>query len=314
MQLAAIDIGECRKVGVGVKRPEDVVVDRDGNVWMSDQASACARVRADGGLERVGAAGGAPNGINMDRQGRIVIANFGGPDNGRGPLQRLDPATGKVETVCDELDGRTLFGSNYPLIDSRGRIWCSHSTWGPIDRAFSDLNDGLIYRIDVKGKPTILAEGIAFANGIALDYDEHNLFVCETTGCDVLRYPIRSDGTLDAPTRYGPKLGLSTAEVQHLRPLSLAQRGQLGATDGCGFDQDGNLWVTLVMANKIVAVTPRGDVVTVLSDPEGRIMRSPTNVTWGGADLRDLYIGSIANDYVVHVRSPIPGMPLVHQR
>ena len=314
MQLAAIDIGKCRKVGVGVKRPEDVVVDRDGNVWMSDQASACARVRADGGLERVGAAGGAPNGINMDRQGRIVIANFGGPENGRGPLQRLDPATGKVETVCDELDGRTLFGSNYPLIDSRGRIWCSHSTWGPIDRAFSDLNDGLIYRIDVNGKPTILAEGIAFANGIALDYDEHNLFVCETTGCDVLRYPIRSDGTLDAPTRYGPKLGLSTAEVQHLRPLSLAQRGQLGATDGCGFDQDGNLWVTLVMANKIVAITPRGDVVTVLSDPEGRIMRSPTNVTWGGADLRDLYIGSIANDYVVHVRSPIPGMPLVHQR
>ena len=49
-------------------------------------------------------------------------------------------------------------------------------------------------------------------------------------------------------------------------------------------------------------------------DPEGRIMRSPTNVSWGGADLCDLYIGSIASDYVVHARSPIPGMPLVHQR
>jgi hypothetical protein len=30
--------------------------------------------------------------------------------------------------------------------------------------------------------------------------------------------------------------------------------------------------------------------------------------------MRDLYIGSIASDYVVHARSPIPGMPLVHQR
>jgi len=68
------------------------------------------------------------------------------------------------------------------------------------------------------------------------------------------------------------------------------------------------------MANKIVAITPDGDVVTVLSDPEGRIVRMPTNVSWGGTDLLDLYIGSISSDYVVHARSPIPGMPLVHQR
>jgi gluconolactonase len=33
-----------------------------------------------------------------------------------------------------------------------------------------------------------------------------------------------------------------------------------------------------------------------------------------GPDLRDLYIGSVVTDYVVHVRSPVPGMPLVHQR
>ena len=314
MNLTRIDLALCRKVGVGVKRPEDVVVARDGTVWMSDQRSACARVGADGSLHRVGAAGGAPNGINMDCDGRIVIANVGGIDGGLGPLQRLDPTTGEIEIVCGEIGGRTLFASNYPLVDSRGRIWCSHSTWGPVDRAFAGQNDGLVYRVDPDGSAMVLAEGIAFANGLALDYDERNLYVCETTGCDVLRYPIDPDGTLGAPTRYGPKLGLSTAEVQHLRPLSPAQRGQLGATDGCGFDQDGNLWVTLPMANKVVAITPDGDVVTVLSDPDGRIMRSPTNVSWGGADLRDLYIGSITTDYVVHVRSPIPGMPLVHQR
>ncbi len=102
--------------------------------------------------------------------------------------------------------------------------------------------------------------------------------------------------------------------MQHLRPLKPEVRSQLGMTDGCGFDQAGNLWVTLVMANKIVAITPAGEVITMLADPEGRTMRSPTNVSWGGKDLRDLYIGSIATDYVVKVRSPIPGLPLVHQR
>ena len=55
-------------------------------------------------------------------------------------------------------------------------------------------------------------------------------------------------------------------------------------------------------------------VVTVLSDPTGTIMHSPTNVSWGGADMCDLYIGSVTRDYVVKLRSPVPGLPLVHQQ
>ena len=100
MPLQQIDLATSAKIGLGVKRPEDVAVARDGTVWLADQLSACARVLADGSIERVGRAGGAPNGINIDRQGRIVIANFGGPDDGYGPLQRLDPTTGDVTTVC----------------------------------------------------------------------------------------------------------------------------------------------------------------------------------------------------------------------
>ena len=90
-------------------------------------------------------------------------------------------------------------------------------------------------------------------------------------------------------------------------------RSQLGLTDGCGFDAEGNLWVTLVLANKVVAITPAGTVVTMLSDPQGKIMRNPTNVTWGGENMRDLYIGSVTTDYVLKFRSPTPGQPLIHQ-
>jgi gluconolactonase len=63
-----------------------------------------------------------------------------------------------------------------------------------------------------------------------------------------------------------------------------------------------------------VAITPSREVVTVIDDPEGAVMRSPTNVSWGGADMRDLYLGSIASDYILHARSPVAGLPLVHQR
>jgi gluconolactonase len=43
-------------------------------------------------------------------------------------------------------------------------------------------------------------------------------------------------------------------------------------------------------------------------------MRAPTNVSWGGEDMRDLYIGSIQSDYILHARSPVPGLRLFHQR
>src|SRR3990172_9217805 len=96
MPLAPIPLASLRKVGLGLQRPEDVVVGPDGRVWAADQASACAEVLPDGSLHRVGHAGGAPNGINMDAAGRIVIANFGLGTAPTGPLQRLDPDTRRV--------------------------------------------------------------------------------------------------------------------------------------------------------------------------------------------------------------------------
>lgn len=308
MPLAPVPLASLRKVGLGLKRPEDVVVGRDGRVWASDQASACAEILADGSLRRVGNAGGAPNGINMDTRGGIVIANFGLGTAPTGPLQRLDTATGRVDVLCDEIDGRKLVSSNYPIVDSRSDIWCSHSTW---DRAQADrgLADGFVYRVRADGHAEKMADGFQFANGLALDADESHLYVCQSIGRNVVRLPIRHDGTLGPPEPYGPVLG----EPAFPRGTP-EQRATFGATDGCGFDQEGNLWVTLVLANKIVAITPAREVVTILHDPAGELMHGPTNVSWGGADLRDLYIGTIRKDYVLHARSPVPGLPLVHQR
>jgi len=311
MPLTQIPLSACRKLGVGVQRPEDVVVGADGRVWASDQQSACAQLLPDGTLRRVGNAGGAPNGINMDAEGRIIIANFEA-----GPVQRLDVERGTVEVICSAVAGRSLTASNYPILDRNGTIWCANSTFTqPWQQALDGRADGILFRVRPNGAADLMAEGIQFANGLALDADESHIYVCQTTGCNVIRYRIRSDGTLGPAEPFGPVLG--TPFPQNVDPGNLPppeQMAQVGLTDGCGFDVEGNLWVTLVAANRIVAITPRGDVVTVIHDPHGEMMRQPTNVTWGGADRRDLYIGSITNDYVIQARSPVAGMPLFHQR
>ena len=50
MPLGKIPLSALTKKGVGLKRPEDVVVSRDNRVWASDEASACAEIQADGTL------------------------------------------------------------------------------------------------------------------------------------------------------------------------------------------------------------------------------------------------------------------------
>jgi len=44
------------------------------------------------------------------------------------------------------------------------------------------------------------------------------------------------------------------------------------------------------------------------------MVNHPTNVTWGGPDLKDLYIGSIRAGYVLKARSSVAGLALIHQR
>ncbi|HEV7692530.1 MAG TPA: SMP-30/gluconolactonase/LRE family protein [Hyphomonadaceae bacterium] len=315
MPLARISAETFRKIAIGIDRPEDVVVARDGRVFASDHQCAVAQIHPDGAFTRMGPKGGAPNGINMDVQGRIVIANFGIYDGEVGPLQRFDPGTGAHETLLTEVGGRKLSSSNYPVIDGGGNIWCANSTSAPTwPDALDGRTDGFLFVYRTDGSSEIVAEGLKFPNGLALSADGAFLFCAQTSGGDVLRFPILPGARLGKGERYGPKLGWIANRKMNpdLRMPGWVTAG-FGYTDGIGFDADGNLWVCMVAANKIIAITPKGEKVTVVHDPSGKLVNHPTNITWGGDDMCDLYIGSIRTDYVLKGRSPVPGMRMAHQ-
>ena len=100
--------------------------------------------------------------------------------------------------------------------------------------------DGFLFRIETDGSLTMLATDIEFPNGITLDPREENAYVCSTTGCHVLRFPINADGTVGAPEVYGPQLGKSIDLASAMQAPTPEERGEFGLTDGCGFDQEGN--------------------------------------------------------------------------
>lgn len=284
-------------IGKGIARPEDVVIARDGAVWASDRASAAARILPDGSLVRCGKAGGEPNGLKIDpRDGAIVFANIE-----RGVIQRLDIATGAVRTVLTDVAGTPIVTPNYLIFDARGNLWCSVSTRrGRMPNWLDGTPDGFIFRVTAKGEAAIVADGLRFANGLALDAKDEYLYLAQTAADNVLRFRIvreRGGDTLGPAEIYGPE-----------------RLGTRVFPDGVAFDADGNLWTSLVLANKIVAITPRGAVLPITEDPAGTLINKPSNIAFGGADMRDVYVGSIAADCVLRGRSSVPGLKLVHQR
>lgn len=316
MPIEPIPLSELEPVGQGLSRPEDVVVGKDGRVFVSHQ-ERLAEIDADGSIRPFGDDLGECNGINMLPDGRIVTTDY----TERGGVRTVDPDSGKVEVLAEEVDGRRLMYTNYPVVDRQGSIWVScstqHSGW--LQALSLGADDGFIVRIDPDGTTTLSAEGLQFANGMALDADETHLYCCQTAPGNVVRFAINGDRTLGPTEDYGPPMGERRAD-EYTEEAGMqaftdpATQHRWGLTDGCGFDAEGNLWVTVVTSGRISAITPEGELLTVIDDPDGQTLLMPTNVSWGGPDLTDLYIGTIAGNQVWKATSPVPGLPLAHQR
>jgi sugar lactone lactonase YvrE len=314
--VTTIEISGLEAIGHGIERPEQVLVGPDGDVFASDKASAVAQVLPDGGLRRMGHAGGEPNGIALDGAGRFLIANFG-----LGALQELDPASGRIRVLLSgEVKGLPLRWLNYVLVDSAGVLWASVCSVNPDLRhtIAHGTADGYIFCLDrARGVPEVVAHGVNFPNCMALDQRERYLYVVRTLMADVVRFPI-ADGRLGPEEAFGPPLGGRRADEYGAHAAALlgdrSVTRRWGMADGCAFDAAGNLWVTLARANRIVALTPAGHVVAVAEDPEGVLISGPTSVAWGGPDRREVYIGSLEAPYILRGRSSVAGLPMIHQR
>lgn len=286
-----IDLSKIKTLGTGLVRPEGVMAADDGTVYASDGRGCCSRTPRGGQTVFFGDLGGVPNGICLDREGNCLVANIG---NGR--LQSMSPQ-GKPKILMTEAGGKRMYTPNFPFIDSQDRIWVSNST------AHEDLNDALQKIIPdgsvvliQNGKPHIVAEGICFANGLTLDAAEKNLYVAETMKRRILRYAVAGDGSLSGPEVYGPDF-----------------LGRLGFPDGIAFDEAGNLWVTFPMANAVGYLTPRPELIMAIEDPEGLVLRRPSNICFGWEGRKTAFIGSLEGANIPYFEAPFPGMRLVHQ-
>jgi gluconolactonase len=287
-----IDLSKVGTVGEGLLRPEGVMAADDGTIYTTDGRGRCARIGKDGKTAFFGDLGGLPNGVCLDPDGNCIVANIG-----NGQVQSLS-ADGRHRVLMTDADGKRMYTPNFPFIDSKNRLWVSNST------DHEDLNvalqkyipDGSVALFQ-KGKARVVAYGMCFANGLTLDAEEKFLYVAETIKRRILRYEIAADGSLSGAQVYGPDF-----------------LGKLGFPDGIAFDEAGNLWITFPGWNAVGYLTPGQELVMVLEDPEGAILRRPTNICFGRRERKTAFLGSLEGTTIPCFEVPYPGMRLIHQK
>ncbi len=327
-----IDTEAIQYIGSGLQRPECILAEPNGVLWVADARGGVVQLRSDGEQRIItqkqsgsfhGAAneatryleGTLPNGLAFARNGDILISNFG-----TDCLQVMS-RDGTTKVLADSIEGEAIGKVNFVLRDSKDRIWITISTrvrnWMQALR--TDLADGYLARYE-NGAFRIVADGFRFTNEIRFDAKEEFLYVVETTGGCITRLRMDEHGKPRDREIFGP-----------------STLGSGAWPDGIAFDSFGNLWGTLVYSDKLFVLTPQGDLRLLLDegDPQkvaaleqafrgnqvnaevlfatGRgIAPWMASVTFGGPDLRTVYVGSLKGTRIPYFRSPVAGLPMVH--
>jgi gluconolactonase len=287
---------------------EGPAADAAGNVYFSDiwnnrilrldtRTGRTVTWRADSGRA---------NGLLFDARGRLLACegNEFGP-GGRRRITRSDPATGDFEVLTDRFDGVPYNSPNDIAARATGQIFFTDPCYG--DRSTMQMQDEAVYRIDADGKVSrvITQPVIERPNGIALSPDEKTLYVvdsCPVVGGNrkIWAFELSSDGV---PGRqrlvfdFAPGRGGDGMAVDSLGHLYVA----------AGISRPRGRHETAEVPPGIYVITPDGKLAGRIPIPEDVL----TNVTFGGSDLRTLYITAGKTLYSIGVT--VPGC-VVHRR
>ncbi|MEE3000704.1 MAG: SMP-30/gluconolactonase/LRE family protein [Pseudomonadota bacterium] len=321
MDNFTIDQSTIQYFGKGLVRPECVIAEKNGDLWTSDGRGGICHILSDGTqkfipqkMDGEKVQNSLPNGLAMLKDGSFAVANMG--------TRRLEhmSRSGDSSVLCDNFEGRPLGLVNFVLVGPNDNLWFTVSTRKNefMDGFRKDTSDGYIGVFD-GNSVRIIASNLSFPNEIRFDSRNEYLYVAETTGKRVRRFKILDEFKLGEPEQFGP--------------LSLGD----GFPDGIAFDEKDNLWIAMVVAEKVIVITADQQVQKIMDDGNfseirkveenfaaGNLLRDQmvaakgliapliSSIAFGGEDLKTVYLGCLAGGQIASFSSPVAGQPMEH--
>lgn len=247
---------------------EGVVFDRDGHAYISLPYHG-AIYRVTGKTATVWAKAGAPNGHKILPDGTHLVCD--GAEHAVLHLDRDGKVLGKASA---ESGGRPLRRPNDLTLDSNGGFYFTDPGGSGAANPI-----GTVHYVDRAGRTGLVAEGLAFPNGIVLRPDGRTLLVAESQRNRILSYTVLSPGKVDKMTVFAT-LPEKTADQTANEP------------DGICLDAEGNLYVAHYGMRQVQVLAPDGR----LRDryPGGNLTTS--NVAFGGPRMDQLFITGALGD------------------
>ncbi len=305
-----IDETAPRLLTSGLRFPEAPVAMPDGSILVVEIAAGrITRVSPTGEATVVAMPGDGPNGLAIGPDGLLYCCNNGGfawveedgclrPKGGpddyvTGRIERIDLATGEVVRLYDRCGDNALCGPNDIVFDMTGgcwfsdlgKVWPRHRVHGGVYWAAADGS-----RIVEAAYPIV-----GGANGIGLSPEEDKLYVAETETGRLWAFDVLEPGVLRKDPWPSPHGGKLLCQFPGYRRL-----------DSLAVTQSGNICVATLVSGEITTVTPEGEIVNVVKLDD----RMPTNLCFGGSDLRTAFITLSQTGRLVTMPWPEPGLAL----
>jgi gluconolactonase len=240
---------------------EGIVFDHGGNAYIS-HGRVITKITPDLKTS-TWAETGAPNGHKILGDGTHLVC-----DSSHHAILHLDADGKMLEPASKQCDGKPLRAPNDLSLDPKGGFYFT-------DPADSDDKKptGTVHYVDPQGKTHLVAEGLAYPNGIVLRPDGKTLLVGESKHNRILAYDVLSPGKV-GPLKVFAGLPAKEGEQIDNQP------------DGMCLDDAGNLYVAHFGMRQVQVLSPEGKLLRRY--PGGNLTTS--NVAFGGPKMDQLYI------------------------
>lgn len=213
------------------------------------------------------------NGLSFNKEGFLFACDYS-----LGAIIKID-LNGKSEIYSPGYEGVKFNRPNDLTFDKKGNLYFTDPK-----NYHKDSLTGRVFMVEKESGHTILVyDGLAFPNGITFSNSGEELFVCESAKQRVLKFKVDADGKLSEPKVFVELPG--------------------GDPDGIDFDSEGNLYAAHFGGGAIYKISDEGKILKKIVTPG----KKPSNVEFGGDDLKTLFITECETNAVYSMSVEVPG-------